>query len=65
LSSEIPFFFLVNFLFTADEIHFQVWDSPIAVAPLPKPDKDAEQGETDIRAGEGKWGSVRFRLIYL
>jgi hypothetical protein len=53
LSGQIQFFFLVDLVFTADEIHFPVWDGPIAVPPLPERDKETEHRETDISAREG------------
>ena len=60
MSSEIPFFFLVYLLFTTDEIHFSIWDGPIAVPPLPKRDKNTEHRETDVsaRGNEAKSGFI-------
>lgn len=53
MSSDKHFFFLVDFLFTTEEIHFRVWDGPIAEPQLPKGDEDTEHGDTDITARGG------------
>lgn len=58
MSSEIQFFFLVDLLFTADEVHFPVRDGLIAMPPLPKHEKETKRGETDIRAREEKRGRL-------